>query len=99
MSFLGDPVDLLVRQTFIALIEFVVKFPEFFLLVGGKGGHSRLHGHFMAGKRVIHRDHFDRLRVLIQHLLDERAYPRTVGSLEIAENDDGYGRVLRSLKG
>jgi hypothetical protein len=97
--FLGELLDLGIVQVVEVLEQGIVKLPELALGVRRQGGDGCLHGKFVAAKGEILEDELDLLRVFLQHLLEERIEPRTVRSLVVAEDGNGYRGVLRAFEG
>jgi len=72
----------------VALEQQIVELPEFALAVGGQCRLSSFDGKAMSADGEVFKYNFDFLGVLLEHLLEYRHKPGTVGSLEIAEYND-----------
>jgi hypothetical protein len=75
-------------QNVVALKQQIMKRPEFALAVGGQGRLRCFGGKGMSADGEVLKYNLDFLGILLEHLLEYRYQPGTVGSLEIAEHND-----------
>jgi hypothetical protein len=77
--------------------ELLVKLLEFALGIGGQGSSRCPSGKFVAGKGKVLDHHFNVLRVFLQHLLEQRLEPLTVGSLIVIKHRHGHRGIGRTV--
>jgi hypothetical protein len=83
---------------FVIFKKFVVVVPEPSLAVGCQGRLGCVHRELVTAEGEILVNQFYVLGVFLQHLLECRLEPDTVGSLVIAENGHGHRSVFRPLE-
>jgi hypothetical protein len=90
--------DFFTVEVLIILKQCATEGPEFALVVRCHGSLRCLAGETMPRKREVFHHQFDLVRILIQHLLDKALNARTVGSLVVIKDSNGYGRISGSLE-
>ncbi len=82
--------NLLVAQLLAVLVKQVAEFPKFALPVSRNSSDRRLAGILVASERKVFMNHFDFLRVLLEHRLEYRYQPGTRRSLKVTEHGDHH---------
>ncbi len=90
-----DLLNFLVIELIVIFKKFIVKCPEFFLLLSCQSRHGGLNGIFMSSDGKIFENNSDVGRVFFEQLLELRHKLCTVRSLEITEDRDN-DRCLRT---
>jgi len=96
-DFSGDRFHLGIVSSFLVGKQFSMDFPKLSLLPGCECGDGCLPGIIVTLKRKMLNHKFYFIRVFLQHLLECRLEPRTVGSLVVIENGDGDAGLLRTF--
>jgi hypothetical protein len=94
---LGDCLYLRIAEVFLVCEQFVMHLPKLLLLGCSERCYGCLPRVRMHREGVLLNDKLNLFRELLQHLLEEGLKPRTVWSLVVVVNGDGYGRILGSF--
>ena len=91
----GDLLHLCIIERRLVLVDLLMKLPELSLPARCQCSRRSLTGKGVVRQRVVLHDKLHILGIFLQHLPEERFYPRAVRSLIIAEDRDRDGCILR----